>query len=153
MTNREITPELSRERLAGTFPGDLGIALTEITDELVRGRMAVDRRHLHPGGYVHGGAWTAFADTIAAWGTMRHLPEGHDFTTVELKMNVFAAAGDHDLLEALGIALHVGRRTQVWEVRVHVRDRLAANFTCTQMVLAPRPAPDADADAAPDAEG
>ena len=25
-----------------------------------------------PGGYVHGGVWVAFADTVAAWGTFRH---------------------------------------------------------------------------------
>ena len=45
------------------------------------GRMKVDRRHLHPMGYVHGGAWVAFADTVAAWGTMRNLrggPRLHD---------------------------------------------------------------------------
>ena len=49
-TNQAITPELSAERLTGTFPGDLGIELTEITDEHVRGRMHVDKRHLHPMG-------------------------------------------------------------------------------------------------------
>ena len=65
-TNQEITPELSVKRLEGTFPGNLGIELTEITDEQVRGRMRVDERHLHPMGYVHGGAWVAFADTVAA---------------------------------------------------------------------------------------
>ena len=138
MPNESVTPDIARKALPGSFPGDLGIELLEITDELVRGRMAADRRHLHPGGYVHGGAWTAFADTVAAWGTMRHVPAGHDFTTVELKMNVFAAARDGDVLEGVGIPLHVGRRTQAWEVRVHVADRLAANFICTQMVLAPR---------------
>ena len=62
--------------------------------------MAVDRRHLHPGGYVHGGAWTAFADTVAAWGTFRHLPPGTSFTTVEMKTNVFAAAVSGDVLTA-----------------------------------------------------
>ncbi len=134
-TNPAITPELSRERLSGTFPGDLGIELTEITDRRVLGRMAVDRRHLHPMGYVHGGAWVAFADTVAAWGTLRHLPDGHGFTTIELKINVISSAGDGDLLEALGEPLHVGSRTQVWEVRVNKGERLAANFTCTQMVL------------------
>ena len=91
-TNPAITTELSVERLAGSFPGNLGIELTEITDEHVRGRMPVDRRHLHPMGYVHGGAWVAFADTVAAWGTMRHLPDGRGFTTVELKINVLASA-------------------------------------------------------------
>ena len=133
--NPAITPELSREVLAGTFPGDLGIELVEIDERRVVGRMAVDRRHLHPGGYVHGGAWTAFADTVAAWGTMRNLEPGLDFTTVELKVNVFAAGRDGDVLDAVGEPLHVGRRTQVWEVRVHSGERLAANFVCTQMVL------------------
>ena len=117
--------------------GDLGIELTDITDEHVRGRMAVDRRHLHPMGYVHGGAWVAFADTIAAWGTLRHLPEGKGFTTVELKMNVLASARAGDELSAVGEPLHVGARTHVWEVRVFRAqgERLSANFICTQIVL------------------
>jgi 1,4-dihydroxy-2-naphthoyl-CoA hydrolase len=134
-TNQAITPALSQELLPGSFPGNLGIELTEITDEHVRGRMLVDERHLHPMGYVHGGAWVAFADTIAAWGTMRHLPEGRGFTTVELKVNVLASAADGDELTALGQPLHVGSRTHVWQVQVFLAERLAANFTCTQIVL------------------
>ncbi|HEV3285025.1 MAG TPA: PaaI family thioesterase [Solirubrobacteraceae bacterium] len=134
-TNKAITPELSVERLAGTFPGDLGIELTEITDEQVRGKMVVDRRHLHPMGYVHAGAWTALADTVAAWGALRHLPEGRGFTTVELKLNVIASAGEGDQLTAVGEPLHIGSRTQVWQVRVYRAERLAANFVCTQIVL------------------
>jgi uncharacterized protein (TIGR00369 family) len=137
--NPRVTPELSRDALEGTFPGDLGIELVEIGDDRVVGRLAVDRRHLHPGGYVHGGVWTAFADTVAAWGTMRRLPQGEDFTTVELKVNVFAAGREGDELIGIGEPLHVGRRTQVWEVRVHNGERLAANFVCTQMVLPGRP--------------
>ncbi len=134
-TNPLVTTELSVERLTGTFPGNLGIELTEITDEHVRGRMPVDKRHLHPMGYVHGGAWVAFADTVAAWGTLRHLPEGRDFTTVELKINVLASASDGDELTAIGKPLHVGSRTHVWEVQVFRAERLAANFVCTQIVL------------------
>jgi 1,4-dihydroxy-2-naphthoyl-CoA hydrolase len=134
-TNPAITPALSAERLAGTFPGDLGIELAEITDELVRGQMAIDRRHLHPMGYVHGGAWVAFADTVAAWGTMRHLPAERGFTTLELKMNLISSATAGDELVALGTPLHVGSRTQVWQVQVLRAERLAASFTCTQIVL------------------
>jgi uncharacterized protein (TIGR00369 family) len=133
--NEAIDVELSRERLAGTFPGNLGIELTELGDRIVRGRMLVDERHLHPQRYVHGGAWVAFADTVAAWGTLRHLPEGRGFTTVELKINVLASAGEGDELTAVGEPLHIGSRTQVWEVRVFRGERLAANFVCTQIVL------------------
>jgi uncharacterized protein (TIGR00369 family) len=97
--------------------------------------MRIDRRHLHPMREVHGGAWVAFADTVAAWGTMRHLPEGRGFSTGELKINVFATAGDGDELTALGEPLHIGSRTHVWQVRVFNGERLAANFICTQIVI------------------
>jgi uncharacterized protein (TIGR00369 family) len=133
--NPAITAAVSARALEGSFPGDLGIEVVSIEDERVTGRLVVDRRHLHPGGYVHGGVWVAFADTVAAWGTMRNLAPELNFTTVELKTNVFAAGVVGDELMATGEPLHRGRRTQVWEVRVHKAQRLAANFICTQMVL------------------
>lgn len=137
--NPEVTPEVSAQAIRGSFPGELGIELIEIDDDSVIGRLLVDRRHLHPGGYVHGGVWVAFADTVAAWGTMRNLAAGDNFTTVELKVNVFASGVAGDELLARGTPLHRGRRTQVWEVRVEKQGRLAANFICTQMVLGPGP--------------
>ena len=90
-SNPEVTPESLRARVADSFPADLGVEPLEVTDERSTGRIVVDRRHLHPGGLVHGGAWVALADSVAAWQTFRHLPPGHNFTTVEMKLNVFAA--------------------------------------------------------------
>jgi uncharacterized protein (TIGR00369 family) len=141
---RQITPEIVKQINPGTFPGDLGIEPISISPEESRGRLAIERRHLHPGGYVHGGVWVAFADTVAAWGTMSNLPAGRpvDFTTVELKTNVFAAGREGDVLEGIGRPLHVGRRTQVWEVRINRDDRTVAFFTCTQMILEAAPRED-----------
>lgn len=137
MTNPDVTLALFRERIRDSFPGRLGIEVVRIDDDEVEGRLVVDERHLHPGGSVHGGVWVAFADSVAAWGTFRHLPPGHDFTTAELKTNVFAAAGPGDVLTAIGRPVHVGRRTHVWEVRTANNGRKAAIFVCTQMVLPP----------------
>ena len=109
--------------------------MVRIEDDEVEGRLEVDERHLHPGGYVHGGVWVAFADTVA--GTFRHLRPGADFTTAELKANVFQAGRVGDVLTAIGRPLHVGRRTQVWAVRIQKEGRNAAFFTCTQLILAP----------------
>jgi 1,4-dihydroxy-2-naphthoyl-CoA hydrolase len=113
----------------------------KVEEDEVEGRLVVDDRHLHPGGYVHGGVWVTFADSVAAWGTYLNLPADHDFTTAELKANVFAAARPGDVLHAVGRPLHVGRRTQVWEVRIRRNDdrRNAAFFSCTQL-LVPTPA-------------
>ena len=131
--NPRITVSASAHALDGSFPGDLGIELIEIDDDSVAGRLIVDRRHLHPGGYVHGGVWVAFADTVAAWGTMRNLPPGTNFTTAELKLNVFAAGMPRRRAGGpRSSRFTAGRSTQVWEVRVSKGERLAANFVCTQ---------------------
>jgi uncharacterized protein (TIGR00369 family) len=139
-----ITAETARNFLPGSFPGDLGIEPLEIEDSHSRGRIVVDRRHLHPGGFVHGGVWTALGDTVAAWSTFRSIPPGHNFTTIELKLNVFAAGLDSDEIEAVAEPLHVGKSTVVIEVKIErIRDggepKLAANLIVTQFVLPPRP--------------
>ena len=136
--NPEITPEALRARVAGSLPANLGVEPLEMTDECTTGRVVVDERHLHPGGLVHGGAWVALADSVAAWQTYRHLPQGHDFTTVEMKLNVFAAGKPGDELIATAKHLHAGRSTHVVEVRVHCGERLVANLLVTQLVLAQR---------------
>jgi len=134
-----MTPESVRAFIGDSFPGDLGIEPLEIEDTHARGRIVVDRRHLHPGGYVHGGAWTALGDTVAAWATFRSIPPGSDFTTIELKLNVFGAGLPGDEIVAVAEPLHVGRSTVVIEVRIdRIRDgdsRLAANLIVTQFVL------------------
>jgi len=135
--NPEITPESLRARVAGSFPADLGVEPLEITDQRSTGRIVVDARHLHPGGQVHGGAWVALADSVAAWQTFRHLPPDHNFTTVEMKLNVFAAGRPGDELVATAEHLHAGRSTHVVEVRVRSGERLVANLLVTQLVLAP----------------
>jgi len=140
-----VTVESARGFLPGSFPGDLGIEPLEIEDTHARGRIVVDRRHLHPGGFVHGGVWTALGDTVAAWATFRNIPPGHDFTTIELKLNVFGSGLLDDEIAAEAKPLHVGRTTVVIEVKIErIREgsepKLAANLIVTQFVLPPKAA-------------
>jgi 1,4-dihydroxy-2-naphthoyl-CoA hydrolase len=134
--NPAITVDAIIELSKGTLPGELGIEPLEIDDGVARGRLVVESRHLHPFGALHGGGWVTLADSVAAWGTMRHLPPDTGFSTVEMKVGVFGAARVGDELVATAAPLHTGRRTQVWEVRIHRGERLMAQFVCTQMVLA-----------------
>ncbi len=138
-----ITPEGVRSFIGGSFPGDLGIDPIEIEDSFASGRIVVDQRHLHPGGFVHGGVWTALGDTVAAWATFRNIPPQHNFTTIELKLNVFAAGLLGDEIVATATPLHAGKSTVVIEVKIErIRDggepKLAANLIVSQFVLPPR---------------
>ena len=107
--NPAITVAASSEVLPGTFPGDLPSSCSRSAGAACADACASIRRHLHPGGYVHGGAWVALADTVAAWGTMRNLPADRGFTTVELKINVLGAGRLGDELVGVGELLHAGR--------------------------------------------
>jgi uncharacterized protein (TIGR00369 family) len=130
-----VNPEEIARRFAGTFPGELGIEILESGRERARGRLAIESRHLHPGGFVHAGVWVSLADTVAAWATIPNLGDGQDFSTAEIKTNLFGVAAAGDVLEAEAAPLHVGRRTQVWQVRVCVGEKLGALFICTQVVV------------------
>jgi uncharacterized protein (TIGR00369 family) len=138
-----VDPADIARTLEGTFPGELGIEVLYTGVDGARGRLVAERRHLHPGGFVHGGVWVALADTVAAWGTIPKLRPGSDFSTAEMKTNLFGVAREGDVLDAAALPLHVGRRTQVWEVRVEVAGKLGALFVCTQVIVegATRPKP------------
>ena len=77
----------------------------------------------------------------------RALPPNHDFTTIELKLNVFAAAALDDELICHARPLHIGRSTAVIEAEIRKGTRRVANLIVTQFVLpgrdprAERPAP------------
>jgi 1,4-dihydroxy-2-naphthoyl-CoA hydrolase len=131
----DLSPADIQKVIDGWYPGQLGIEIVESSKRRARGRLRAERRHLHPGGVVHGGVWVSLADTVAAWSTVPNLPEGHDFSTADMKVNLFGVAREGDLLEAESLPLHVGRRTQVWEVRVSVGERLGALFVCTQVLV------------------
>jgi 1,4-dihydroxy-2-naphthoyl-CoA hydrolase len=137
----QITAENAAQFIGQSLPGDLGIEPLEIEESHARGRVIVDRRHLHPGGFVHGGSWAALGDTVAAWATFRNIPPGADFTTIEMKLNVFAAGLPGDEIVAEARPLHKGRSTVVIEVRIErVRDgetKLAGNLIVTQFILPP----------------
>ncbi|MGH2907406.1 MAG: PaaI family thioesterase [Solirubrobacterales bacterium] len=131
-------PEITKRFTKSTFPGWLGFEILEIGPERAVGRMEVSERHLHNVNYMHAGAWTAFADSIAGWGAARLLPVGWNFTTAEMKMNIFHKAQVGDDLWAVALPLHIGKRTHVWEVRIAKDGALVGNFLCTQVLLEPK---------------
>jgi acyl-coenzyme A thioesterase PaaI-like protein len=72
---------------------------------------------------------------------MRNIPAGSDFTTIELKLNVFGSGLLGDEIVATAEPLHAGRSTVVIEVRIErIREgqrKLAANLIVTQFVIPP----------------
>ena len=116
--NRTATPEQLNSRNAGSLNEALGIRFTELGDDYVRATMPVDGRTKQPFGLLHGGASVALAETVGSVGGWLALPPGGGRTVgIEINANHVRAVREG---QVTGTArpLHLGRSTQVWEVKI-----------------------------------
>jgi uncharacterized protein (TIGR00369 family) len=116
-TNRAILEQL-RKNATRHLAETLGIAVTELTPERVTATMPVDDRTRQPFGILHGGASVALAETIASLGAIMNVDlEKSSAVGVEINANHLRAKRD-GIVTGTGVPLHVGRTTQVWEVKI-----------------------------------
>jgi 1,4-dihydroxy-2-naphthoyl-CoA hydrolase len=119
----------------GTLADLLGMRIVEATPERVVAELTIRDELRTVGGALHGGTLMAFADTLGATATVLNLPPGAGTTTLESKTNFFAA-GRSGIVRAEVVPLHRGKRTMVWQTRMHDEaGRLLAQTIQTQMVL------------------
>jgi uncharacterized protein (TIGR00369 family) len=135
----EISLAQLREAGSSGFPGLLGIAFDEPGGGMMRGRLAIEEKHMAPNGYLHAGTVVGLADSVAGYGCILNLPEGATgFTTIELKTNFLASIRD-GTIECEARLVHGGRTTQLWDATVtNAVGRTLALFRCTQLLLYPR---------------
>lgn len=119
------------------FPAYIGVQITEVEENRIAADLEVKPHLFAPNGFLHAGTIVTFADTIAGYSTIAHLPEGgKSFTTLELKSN-FIRAARKGFIACESSPEHMGRTTQVWRVRVWDKQtgKKIAIFHCTQLIL------------------
>ena len=135
--------ELSLEQANGwhdTMIATLGMQVTEIGDDFVRGTMPVDARTHQPYGLLHGGASVALAETLGSLGSMMCADPAKELA-VGLDINANHVRGVSDgVVTGTARPIHIGRTTQVWEIRIEdERARLVCISRLT-VAIVPRPA-------------
>jgi len=114
----------------------LGIEIVELTPTRVVATMPVDERTRQPFGILHGGASVALAETVASLGAVMNVDlEQSSAVGLEINANHLRAKRD-GLVRATAIPFHVGRSTQVWDVRiVDEQERPVCVSRCTLAVV------------------
>jgi uncharacterized protein (TIGR00369 family) len=128
-------PPLQQETLLAT----LGIEIVEATKERVVATMPVGPRVHQPFGLLHGGASVALAETVASTAAWMNVDQASEIVVgIEINANHLRAkrAG---VVTATATPLHVGRRTQVWDVRIV--DEEGRAICVSRCTLAVMPAP------------
>ena len=102
----------------GTLIEHLGIVITAAGEDWLRATMPVDARTRQPYGLLHGGASAALAETLGSMaGGYCVDPATHGVVGIEINANHLRAVRE-GTVTGTARALHVGRSTQVWEIRI-----------------------------------
>jgi uncharacterized protein (TIGR00369 family) len=106
-------------RTPGNAVGHLGIVFTELGEDFLRGTMPVDARTLQPYGLLHGGASVLLAETLASMAANLCLADPAEGQAVGLEINAnHLRAMTAGQVTGTARPVHVGRSTQVWDIRI-----------------------------------
>lgn len=122
----------------GTLIQHLGIVFTAAGDDWLQATMPVDERTRQPYGLLHGGASVVLAETLgSSAGNLCVDTASQVCVGLEINANHLRAARS-GVVTGTARALHVGRTTQVWEIRI---DNEAGKPVCvSRLTLAVVPA-------------
>ncbi|UGB45262.1 hotdog fold thioesterase [Frateuria edaphi] len=116
----------------------LGIRFTAVGDDWLAGTMPVDTRTHQPFGLLHGGASVALAETLGSTGALLTLDPELE-VAVGLDINANHVRGVRSgVVTGTARALHLGRSTQVWEIRIENEEGALVCISRLTMAVVPR---------------
>jgi 1,4-dihydroxy-2-naphthoyl-CoA hydrolase len=121
----------------GTMMETLDIRFIASGDDWLRGTMPVDHRTQQPFGLLHGGASVVLAETLGSSAALLTL-DVEKQVAVGLDINANHIRGVRGgLVTGTARAAHLGRTTQVWEIRIEDEDgKLVCLSRLTMAVVA-----------------
>jgi 1,4-dihydroxy-2-naphthoyl-CoA hydrolase len=127
-------------QLRGGLDDTLGFELTEMGEELARGRFTVGDRVRQPMGIVHGGVYAAMAESLASMTTWHHVHPDGFIAMGQSNSTSFLRPIAEGTVHAEGRRRHRGRTTWVWDVDfTDDQGRLCATSRVTMAVRPERP--------------
>lgn len=131
--------EALNEQLKGSMCEHVGIRITEIGDDYLKGSMPVDHRTRQHMGIVHGGANVVLAETLGSFAANLCCQPGYYCVGLEINAN-HLSAGLPPEVHGIARPLHLGGSTMVWEIKIydHKEEKLVCVSRHTVAVLESR---------------
>ena len=122
---------------ANTMMETLGIRFSAIGDDWLRATMPVDHRTHQPYGLLHGGASVVLAETLGSTAAMLTLDSEKELA-VGLDINANHVRGVRSgTVTGTARMLHLGRTTQVWEIRIENEEGTLVCISRITMAVVP----------------
>ena len=115
---KDIDVEKLNQFSANTMNEILGIKITEVGENYLKGTMPVDKRTHQAYGILHGGASAALAETLGSVGSVIVVdPEKYICVGVEINANHIRSVRD-GMVTGTALPLHLGASSHVWEIKI-----------------------------------
>jgi 1,4-dihydroxy-2-naphthoyl-CoA hydrolase len=115
---RNFTIAQLNEFIPCTAMAALDIEFTEFGDDYLKARMPVTDNSSQPMGYLHGGASALLAESVASMAGNMCCELDYACLGQEFNCNHLRSARIGDVVEATAKPVHLGRKTQVWQVDI-----------------------------------
>lgn len=117
----------------------LGFEIGEFDEERISGSFEVEDRVRQPFGIVHGGAYAAFAETLASVGTYFAVAANGEIAVGQNNDTSFMRPVSSGTVHAKGTRRHRGRTSWIWDVEFS--DDQGRVCAISRVTIAVRPAP------------
>lgn len=136
MFHKEATVEAINAMGKNTLTEHIGIEITEVGEDYLIGKMPVDHRTHQPMGLLHGGASVVLAETLGSIAATLTLDLSKQYA-VGLEINANHIKGVKEgFVYGKASPIHVGKRTQVWEIRMtNENDQITCISRITMAVI------------------
>ncbi len=109
-----------------TFDGLIGHKLVRLEENYVETKLEINESHLQPFGLVHGGVYSAMAESAISYGASIN----HKSIWAGINNNTdFIASATKGTLILKAKPIKLGKRSQLWEAEIFNDDTLCAKST------------------------
>ena len=138
--HRRPESSLIHKMSQGTIDEHLGIKIIDVGDDFITGTMPADQRTMQPYGVVHGGANVVLAESLGSIAgghgneMKNELCSGQEIRATHIRP---VSSG---LVTGTARPLHIGRRSQVWEIRLSNNEEKLSCIAKLILAIVPRDA-------------
>lgn len=136
--SEDVSVDLINKGSEGCMVSHCGIKITEFNSDSLVGTMPADDRTRQPFGIVHGGANCVLAETLGSIAAnLTCNPETHHGVGLSITTNHIKAVRN-GTIKGVAKANHLGRTTQVWEIRTFNDSEQLTSITSLTMAIVPK---------------
>lgn len=116
--NSNATLDMLNKLSPNTMTEHLGIVFTKIGEDSIEATMPVDHRTHQPMGLLHGGASVVLAETLGSVAATCCIDMSKQYCVgLDINANHIKSVRE-GIVTGVTIPIHIGKRTQVWEIKI-----------------------------------